>query len=87
MNFEHYNGKLHKTNSSVEFTFSMNFRAVFFAPFYRPLGLAILPGSLRCQGLEVPEYVCAPSALHLGQTRQLQDLDKTKPLCKRRSSF
>jgi len=39
-----------------------------------PPGAPILPNLLRWQGLEVYEYVCALAALHLRQTRRLQDL-------------
>ena len=39
-----------------------------------PPGAAILPNLLRWQGLEVYEYICALAALHLRQTRRLQDL-------------
>jgi len=39
-----------------------------------PPGAPILPNLLRWQGLEVYEYICALSALHLRQTRRLQDL-------------
>ncbi len=39
-----------------------------------PPGVPVLP-NLRCrQGLEVSQCVCAPAALHLWQTRRLQDL-------------
>jgi len=39
-----------------------------------PTGAPILPNLLRLQGLEVYEYICALAALHLRQTRRLQDL-------------
>ena len=39
-----------------------------------PPGAPILPDLLRLQGLEVYEYICAIAALHLRQTRRLQDL-------------
>jgi len=39
-----------------------------------PPGAPILPNLLRWQGLEVYEYICALAALHLRQTRRLQDL-------------
>jgi len=39
-----------------------------------PPGAPILPNLLRLQGLEVYEYICALAALHLRQTRRLQDL-------------
>ncbi len=45
-----------------------------FALFPSPLGLAILPHLLCCSGLEVPEYVFAPRASNLEQTRQLHNL-------------
>ena len=39
-----------------------------------PPGAPILPNLLRWQGLEVYEYICALAALHLRQTRRLQNL-------------
>jgi len=39
-----------------------------------PPGAPIWPNLLRWQGLEVYEYTCALAALHLRQTRRLQDL-------------
>ena len=39
-----------------------------------PPGAPIFPNLLRWQGLEVYEYICAFAALHLRQTRRLQDL-------------
>jgi len=39
-----------------------------------PPGMTILPSLLRLQELEVYEYICALAALHLRQTRRLQDL-------------
>jgi len=39
-----------------------------------PPGAPILPNLLRWRGLEVYEYICALAALHLRQTRRLQDL-------------
>jgi len=43
-----------------------------------PPGAPILPNLLRWQGLEVHEYICALAALHLRQTRRLQDLGDNK---------
>ncbi|WP_141674257.1 hypothetical protein [Dissulfuribacter thermophilus] len=74
MNFERLNRELADIWSFLKFTFWVNPYSVFFAPFCRPAGLAILPNLLCCKGLEVPEHVCAPCASHLGQTRQLQNL-------------
>jgi len=45
----------------------------FFKTAYPP-GAPILPNLLRLQGLEVYEYICSLAALHLRQTRRLQDL-------------
>ena len=42
-----------------------------------PPGVPILPNLLRWHGLEVYEYICALAALHLRQTRRLQDLGNT----------
>ena len=37
-----------------------------------------MPNLLRWQGLEVYEYICTLAALHLRQTRRLQDLGEMK---------
>jgi len=42
-----------------------------------PPGAPILSNLLRLQGLEVYEYICALAALHLRQTRRLQDLGRS----------
>ena len=42
-----------------------------------PPGASIFPNLLRWQGVEVYEYICALAALHLRQTRRLQDLGIT----------
>lgn len=74
MNFERLNRGLANIWPFLKLTFWVNPYPVFFVTFCRLAGLAILPRSLCCKGLELPEYVCAPGASHRGQTRQLQDL-------------
>ncbi|GEM_PF-6173192 len=61
--------------SCLIFTFFVRQYSCFcFALFRSPPGLASVPNLLCCSGLELPKYVFAPRASHLGQTRQLHNL-------------
>ena len=74
MIFKHHIKKLSDRKRNPKVHFLVNVKNCLFTLFCRPSRLSGLPNLLRCQGLEVRKYVCAPSALHLGQTRQLQNL-------------
>jgi len=77
MKFINYISKVLVEYLRGKFRFLGEFTIRYFFPrIHHPSGLPSLPNLPRCQGLEVSKYVCVPSALHLRQTRQLQDLGK-----------